>query len=179
MTDKKETTSTKVIWIVIGALIGSVVSLSFDKLIVPFFRPTPKIQITATGDYATNADFLIKNIGSDIAEDVEITIWASGVFSPRTDISNIQHAGGQTDASAEFGIYEARMTGDGKVLNPYHQNSLNTTARAVIVKFKRINPGEQWKGHVEFSGTQVQGLMATIKGNKISENQYAMFDKGL
>lgn len=179
MTDRKETTSTKITWIIIGALIGSVVSLSFDKLIVPIFRPQPKIQITATGDYMTNADFLVKNTGNAIAEDVEITIWASGVFSPRTDISDVQHAGGRTDAQAEFGIYEARMTGDEKASNANHQNSLNTQARAVIVRFKRINPGEQWKGHVEFNGTQVNGLMAIVKGNQISENQYAMFEKGL
>ena len=55
----------------------------------------------------------------------------------------------------------------------------NTPAKALLVRCSKINPNEEWRGYVEYSGQEaVMGLMANVKTKDTSENQYAMFAQG-
>ena len=171
---KPKKTTSKVLWIIVGAAIGAIVSLGFDYFVKPHLQAKPRIVFTTSSMQSGYAEFLVKNAGSAIAEDVQIIIWVPAPFSARTDIAAVEHTGGSTDASADdFGIYEARMTGDSG-----RPNALNTISRAVIIRFKRINAGEEWHGHLEYvSPKAVFGLLAHVKGKGLSENLYARFDE--
>lgn len=170
-----ESAPSKITWIAIGAIVGGVVSLSFEYWVKPYFTPKPKITISAGSDARGEAVILVKNIGDAEAEEISITVWASAPFTPQTNIVKIQHAGGVSDASCEFGIYEAQLTASGS-----RPNALNTTSKAVQIKCKRISPNEKWQGKIEYSGSgAVFGLLSHVKGVGISENQYALFSNGV
>lgn len=171
-----ETKSSKVVWIIVGAIIGSVIALAFDKWIKPIVISAPKasLQVVASSDTRGVSNFSIQNTGKAPAEEVVFTIWSSAPFASRTDIVKLKHIGGVSDAICEkTGIWDAKLTASGSV-----PNAINTESKAAIIVCKRINPDEKWQGIVEWSGSEaVFGLMIHIKANGISENQYAMFNK--
>ena len=171
---KPEKTTSKVLWIILGAVIGAIVALGFDYFVKPHIQAKPRIEFKVSSNQSGHAEFLIKNAGDTFAEDVQITIWASAPFSTRTDVVKVEHTGGATDASAsDYGIYEARMVGDSG-----RPNAINTISRAVVIRFERVNHGEVWHGRLEYVGPEaVFGLLAHIKGKGISENLYAKFDE--
>ena len=172
-----ETKLSKFIWAIAGAIIGSVVALTFDKWIKPIVIPFPKpvLQVVASSEAQGISKFSIKNTGNAPAEEVVFTIWSSAPFAARTDIVELKHTGGVSDASCEkTGLWNAKLTASGSV-----PNAINTESKAAIIECKRINPNEKWQGEVEWSGSEaVFGLMVHIKANGMSENQYAMFNKG-
>ena len=170
-----ESAPSKILWIAIGAIIGGVISLSFEYWVKPYLMPKPNITISAGSEARGEAVILIKNTGDAVAEEVFITVWASAPFAPQTNIIEIQHTGGVQDASCEFGIYEAQLTGSGA-----RANAINTKSKAVQIKCKRISQNEKWQGKIKYSGSgAVFGLLSNIKGIDISENQYALFSKGV
>ncbi len=170
-----ESAPSKIMWIAIGAIVGGVISLSFEYWVKPHLTPKPIITVSAGSEARGEAVIFLKNTGDAEAEDVSITVWASAPFTPQTNIIEVQHTGGVSDASCKFGIYEAQLTGSGS-----RPNALNTTSKALEIKCKRINPGEKWQGKIKYSGVgAVFGLLSHVKGVGISENQYALFSNGV
>ena len=154
-----------------GAIVGGVVSLSFDKWIKPHFEAKPNVRVSASSDRPGTSTFKIVNMGEATATDVAVTLWATAPFAARIDVTKVEHAGGTADATCEAGIYEARLMASGSV-----PSTVNTESQAVLVQCKRINPNEEWRGQLEYQGPEaVFGLLAHIKEADRSENQYARF----
>jgi hypothetical protein len=172
-----ESSTSKLLWIVVGAIVGGLISLSFDRVVKPMFAAKPKLQIVASKVQGKSraAQFIVSNSGSAAAEGVSITVWATAAFSPSTDIVLGNHVGGVSDANCELGLYEAQLTGSASSSRP---NAFNTPAKALLVRCSKINPNEEWRGYVEYSGQEaVMGLMANVKTKDTSENLYAMFSQ--
>ncbi len=173
-----ESPTSKFLWLVAGAIVGGIISLSFDRFVKPLLAAKPKLQIVASkvDGKPRAAQFTISNFGSAAAEDVSVTVWATAPFSASTDIVLGNHVGGVSDANCELGLYEAQLTGSA---SSSRHNAFNTPAKALLVRCSKINPNEEWRGYVEYSGQEaVMGLMANVKTKDTSENQYAMFAQG-
>lgn len=173
-----ESSKSKLLWIVIGAVVGGVVSLSFEYWIKPLLAAHPKINVPAISKTPGEAEFIIQNDGKAPAIDVRVLLWATAVFLPRTDISSIEHVGGVSDAECNRpAIKIVKLVGSGS-----RPNQLNTPSDAGLIQCDVINPGEKWHGLVRYavdSGSGgVPGLMAHIKLRDHSENQLARFEDG-
>lgn len=173
-----ESPVSKLTWLILGAIVGSSISIAFDRFINPLLAAKPKLQLVASKADSPSraAQFTISNVGSAVAEDVSVAVWATAPFSPSTDIALVRHAGGVSDANCEVGLYEAQLTGSAPNARP---NAFNTPAKVALVRCPKIDPNEEWRGYVEYSGQEaVFGLTANIKAQHASENQYAQFGKG-
>jgi hypothetical protein len=80
MTSTTEKTSSKLVWIVVGAIVGATGSLSFDKIVRPYFTAEPDLRFLASCDEAGTATFSIANDGDAAATDVAATVWAMSGF---------------------------------------------------------------------------------------------------
>ena len=144
----------------------------------PLLAAHPKVNVSAMSKTPGEAEFIIQNNGNAPAFDVRVSLWATAVFSPRTDISSIEHIGGVSDAECDPpAIKIVKLTGPGS-----RPNQLNTPSEAGLIECDVMNPGDKWHGRVQYvvgSGSGgVPGLMAHIKLRDHSENQLARFEEG-
>lgn len=109
------------------------------------------------------------------AEDVRATVWTTATFAPRTDIADLEHLGGVSDAECMPAIKVRRLNCAGANLSP-----LNTASRAGLIECVGINPSARWHGRLQFNLSARSGgvpeLMVYIKSRDISENQLTRFE---
>lgn len=162
-------------WVVVGAVVGGAISLSYKTWVEPIFAAEPKITIRASSDNPETATFTILNSGDAAAKNVTITIWATAAFSPSTDIIEIIHTGGVSDADCTTELYRARLTG----ITTSIPNALNTEAQAVLIQCTQIRAGESWQGSVEMTIQEaVFGLTALVKDSSSANTLYSRFADG-
>ena len=126
-----ESNKSKLLWIVIGAVVGGTVSLSFEYWVKPLLAAHPKVNVLAISKTPGEAEFIIQNDGKAPAVDVRVSLWAMAVFSPRTDISSIEHVGGVSDAECNPpAIKILKLTGSGSRPNQltHHRNLVSLNA---------------------------------------------------
>lgn len=166
--------SSKLTWVITGAVIGAVVSLLFNEFVAPLFAGNPNIRFSASSDQPGMSTFEIANTGDAAATEFKITIWATALFTARTDIISIEHLGGVLEADCSVAMYQLRPMGPNRSAVA---SALNTVSQAVRIECVRFNPGETWHGRISYTGPEaVFGLLAHIKSSQYSENLYARFD---
>lgn len=167
-----DTIPAKLVWLVVGGIVGGAISLSYKTFIEPIFSPKPKLTFSAKSLVQPNARLVLSNEGNAVAKDVSVMVWATAVFAARTDIVEATHAGGATDANCEIRIYEAKLLG----IKTSIPTPLNTEAKAALIRCDRMLPGESWSGSIVYQGPEgVFGLTALLKDNRSTETVYRRF----
>lgn len=165
----KKSNSSKFIWLVIGAIVGSTISLSFDEFIRPLFQAEADIIVSAKKVESGIADIRIKNQGNSIARNIDVTSWTYP-----TDIINVEPSVGIADAECDVGLYKASEFGrnENEIQTP-----LNTSSWALRVECKKIRPEEEWRGRIEYRENQSADYLTTYikypeKSTERTTNQF-------
>jgi len=157
---------------VIGGIVGGAISMSYKYIVEPYLAARPEFSFSASSDTDPNAGFVLLNDGNAVAMNVSATIWATAAFAAQTDIIEIVHAGGQSDAECEVGLYSTKLSG----ITTSIPTPLNTEAKAVLLRCDRMRPGERWMGSVVYTGPEaVFGLTALVKDERTSQTFYGRF----
>lgn len=168
-----ETITSRLVWAIGGAIIGSVVSIVIDRTVLPCFEGKPRLEVSAKRLDRGVAMFEVLNSGDAEVRDVWLTARPAAVFGAGVDIQAIKLEETDVDANCEFRLALSKFRSEPSNGMP---TVLNTESASLELRCDLINPGEKWSARLGFAEREaVFGILVHVKYPGTSENLYARF----